>query len=54
MYIPGEFTKYDYGDQNAEIYNGSKDPPSYDLSKVTAPVVLFYGLNDALAAEEVS
>ncbi|KAJ0171248.1 hypothetical protein K1T71_012798 [Dendrolimus kikuchii] len=42
------FKKYDYADEkNIKIYGASK-PPSYDLSRVSTPVVVFYGLNDAL------
>ena len=33
---------------------GQFTPPDYDLSKVTAPVALYYSQNDWLAAEEVS
>ncbi|XP_053666775.1 lipase 3-like [Anopheles marshallii] len=43
----GRFQQFDYGgkEQNLAVY-GREDPPSYNLSAVTAPVVLFYGLND--------
>ncbi|KAL3280206.1 hypothetical protein HHI36_017706 [Cryptolaemus montrouzieri] len=40
------FAKYDHGrEKNMQLY-GSELPPLYDLSKVTAPVVLFIGKND--------
>ncbi|XP_045469892.1 lipase 3-like [Harmonia axyridis] len=41
-----KFAKYDYGStKNKELY-GNKNPPLYDLSKVTSPVGIFYGKND--------
>ena len=50
----GEFRKYDFGKKkNQEVY-GQKDPPLYDLSKVVAPVALYWGENDALGPPEVS
>lgn len=40
------FQKYDYGWlKNLRLY-GQRRPPEYDLTKVTAPVALFYALND--------
>ncbi|XP_052891370.1 lipase 3-like [Anopheles moucheti] len=43
----GRFQQLDYGgkEQNLVAY-GREDPPSYNLSAVTAPVMMFYGLND--------
>ena len=37
---------------NMEEY-GQPTPPPYNLTKVTAPVVLFWGENDWLAAPKV-
>lgn len=46
----GYFRKYDFGwFDNLWIY-GSLSPPDYDLSKISAPVALFYSDNDWLAA----
>ncbi|XP_055615570.1 lipase 1-like [Toxorhynchites rutilus septentrionalis] len=43
----GIFRQYDYGNsaQNIAAY-GSPSPPLYDLSRVTAPVRIYYGYND--------
>ncbi|XP_023943679.2 lipase 3-like [Bicyclus anynana] len=41
-----KFQKFDYGKaKNLEIY-GTERPPVYNLDAATAPVALFYGLND--------
>ena len=44
------FVKYDFGseEENSQHY-GSPIPPNYDLSKVSAPLALFFGENDDLA-----
>jgi len=44
---------YDYGTKakNQEVY-GQDLPPDYDLSKVTAPVALYWGPNDLLSQQE--
>lgn len=44
FYILGEkFLRFNYGlDGNLEHY-GTPYPPAYDLSRVTAPVYLYYG-----------
>ena len=47
------FCAFDYGDGNQDIY-GQETPPDYDLTKVTAPVALYWGDNDWLAAQTVS
>ncbi|XP_045483639.1 lipase 1-like isoform X2 [Harmonia axyridis] len=40
------FTMYDYGpEQNMKLYK-KKVPPSYDISKVSVPIGLFYSKND--------
>lgn len=36
-----------------EMY-GSKQPPEYDLSKITANIHILYGTNDRIAPAEVS
>ena len=44
------FNRYDQGSSLANnITYGSTSPPSYDLSKVTAPVFLHYSANDLLS-----
>lgn len=48
------FHQFDFGtDQNILKY-GSAKPPDYNLSRVTAPVAIWYGLNDRLVYHEVS
>ena len=45
---------YDFGKhKNIEVY-GQDTPPEYDIEKVTAPVVTYWGDNDWLAAPDVS
>jgi lysosomal acid lipase/cholesteryl ester hydrolase len=47
------FMKYDYGpEKNLEVY-GQISPPEYDLSKITAPVALYWAENDWLGAKAV-
>lgn len=48
----GKFRKFDYGFFENLIKYGQSTPPAYDLSKVTAPVALYYSSNDLLAAIE--
>jgi len=45
----GNFAKYDYGwIENLEKY-GSMSPPEWDVTKITAPVYLFWSENDVFA-----
>lgn len=47
------FQQYDFGKKgNLERY-GTLEPSVYDMSKVTAPVYLYYGLNDLISTREV-
>ncbi|XP_015125978.1 lipase 3 [Diachasma alloeum] len=49
LFKSNEFRQYDHGAlKNYWIYK-QRTPPAYDLSKVTIPVILSYGLNDWLA-----
>nr|BAN20577.1 lipase 1 precursor [Riptortus pedestris] len=41
-----KFTLYDYGEKYNVFHYGQNTPPQYDLSKVTAPVMLHYAYND--------
>ncbi|XP_053618552.1 lipase 1-like [Plodia interpunctella] len=41
------FQKFDYGVDNIKVY-GSENPPKYNLSASTMPVMLIYGQNDGL------
>lgn len=46
----GYFRQYDYGEtRNMEVYNHF-EPPNYNLSKITIPIVLFTGDNDWLSS----
>ena len=51
----GTFSHYRYDDEaeNMKRY-GTPQPPPYDLSKVKAPVAIWYGENDWLVPPEVS
>lgn len=42
------FEKFDYGEERNLLVYGSKQPPVYNLSAVTVPVVCIYGRNDGL------
>merc|ERR1712002_337772 len=44
-----KFCKYDFGAAGNMEHYGQETPPEYDLSKVTAPVALFWGENDWMA-----
>ncbi|XP_066998920.2 lipase 3 [Anabrus simplex] len=45
-----KFRQYNYGWlKNLAVY-GSTTPPKYDMSKITAPIALMYGMNDDLGA----
>ena len=43
------FQQYDFGKiKNLAVY-GMAQPPEYNVSEISAPVVLYYGTNDYLA-----
>lgn len=50
LYLHGEFKKYDYGtDENLKNY-GQKEPPLYDLNKITNfPILLICGKTDLIS-----
>ncbi|CAL8103706.1 unnamed protein product [Orchesella dallaii] len=49
--MSGVFRKYDFGRAtNLEVY-GQVNPPEYDISKITAPVALYWGENDWLGVK---
>lgn len=50
--ITGEFKAFDYGFSGNMAHYGRSEPPAYDVRKITAPVALIYGKNDALANGE--
>ncbi|XP_030383251.1 lipase 1 [Scaptodrosophila lebanonensis] len=48
----GDFIAYDYGHiDNLQIYH-SVEAPGYNLSKVTVPLILYFGETDAIATPE--
>ncbi|XP_011296943.1 lipase 3-like isoform X2 [Fopius arisanus] len=49
LFKSNKFRKYDHGALRNYIIYKRMTPPSYDLSKVTTPVIISYGLNDWLA-----
>ncbi|GAB0092450.1 hypothetical protein DMENIID0001_074420 [Sergentomyia squamirostris] len=48
----GNFAQYDHGIVGNLKRYGSTNPPSYDLSKITAPVTLHYAPNDWISTPE--
>ncbi|KAF5306001.1 hypothetical protein FQR65_LT07494 [Abscondita terminalis] len=47
----GKFENYDYGPmENTVLYNSVR-PPSYIMEKITAPVYLYYSINDFLSSD---
>lgn len=52
-YFSQEFTRFDYGrKENLKRY-GQVKPPIYDLSQVTAPVILYSGEGDFIATPKL-
>ncbi|XP_060531481.1 lipase 3-like [Cylas formicarius] len=49
MIRSARFQKYDYGLANI-LHYGQFTPPSYNTSKISAPMAIFYAQNDAFAA----
>lgn len=52
--LSGHFRKYDYGIIGNLLKYGKIAPPDYELDNITAPVALFYSLNDWFANVIVS
>lgn len=53
LYNSGKFRKFDYGSRLINLYTyGSSNPPDYNLTKITAPVILHYGENDWMVGTE--
>jgi len=48
-----KFKYFDYGDENIKIY-GSRNPPEYDLSRVTVPIYIYWGSQDNVIGKDVS
>ncbi len=45
----GKFTRYNYGEAGNLKNYGTKNPPEYDMHKVTCPVYLVFGSSDGVA-----
>jgi lysosomal acid lipase/cholesteryl ester hydrolase len=48
-----KFMMYNYGRQQNLIEYGQELPPEYNVSKITAPVAMYWGQNDWLASPPV-
>ncbi|XP_045479566.1 lipase 3-like [Harmonia axyridis] len=42
----GKFTKYDYGRGRNMIKYGTPEPPEYNITKITVPIVIYFARND--------
>lgn len=51
--LSGKFQKFDYLDGNVKEY-GTKEPPEYDVSKITTKFHVFYGEEDLVMSKAVS
>ncbi|GLH01895.1 Lipase 3, partial [Gryllus bimaculatus] len=47
--VSGQFRQWDYGVISNTYFYGSSKPPNYNLTRVTAPVAIFYSDNDWLS-----
>ncbi|XP_053960573.1 lipase 1 [Anastrepha ludens] len=53
LWESGDFVAFDYGvEGNRKYYNSSVEPYNYNLSLVTAPLLLYFGESDAIATPE--
>ncbi|XP_003424407.1 lipase 3 [Nasonia vitripennis] len=50
--ISGKFRQYDFGPEGNYIRYKNMTPPEYPLERITVPIVLYYGLNDAYTTKE--
>lgn len=50
LHRSGNFTKFDYGQENMKIY-GSPKAPNYPMENIVAPVFLYAGSCDALVSD---
>lgn len=51
-YEQGVFHQFDYGTEKNILKYGKSKPPEYQMNKVSAPVAIWYGLNDRLVYHE--
>ncbi|XP_058794622.1 lipase 3-like [Phymastichus coffea] len=50
--ISGKFRQYDFGSDENYLRYKNVTPPEYPLERITVPVVLYYGMNDAYTTKE--
>lgn len=50
----GKFKKYDYGRGRNMIKYGTVEPPEYNITKITVPIVIYYARNDWATPKKVS
>lgn len=48
----GKFRRFDYGDNNIEIYNETS-PPDYKLDNISVPMFIYHGGNDFIVGRKV-
>jgi len=51
--LSGHFRPYDYGALKNLVFYGRFVPPEYPVERITAPVILYNGINDYLAHPKV-
>ena len=49
----GKFRMYNHGKKDNLAHYGQEEPPEYDLSKITAPIALYWSANDWLGVQSV-
>ncbi|KAF2890007.1 hypothetical protein ILUMI_16166, partial [Ignelater luminosus] len=52
IYLSGKVPKYNYGEKENLRKYGQPNPPEDNMSKITAPVALYYGANDLFCVPE--
>lgn len=50
LHKSGNFTKFDYGQDNIKLY-GSPEPPNYPIKNIVAPVFIYAGACDLLVSD---
>ncbi|XP_014213551.1 lipase 3-like [Copidosoma floridanum] len=49
--LSGKFRQYDFGRDGNYIRYKNATPPEYHLERITIPIILYYGMNDAYTTE---
>jgi len=50
----GNFRKYDYGPGKNQYLYGTREPPEYDIKKITVPIFIIYARNDWATTKQVN